>query len=98
MLPESIDADHGSDRGGGGGGNEAQSSMEVTTNVSAAEVSFHFEPQMQSQQWALDTAFQGRMTSGHVWTRSVDDLNLVCFVTVIETARGLHLRMIVQAL
>lgn len=96
MLPESIDSDHGS--GGGGGGTEAHSSMEVRTDVPAADVSFHFEPQMQSQQWSLETAFQGRRSSGHIWRRNVDGLNLVCLVTVIETADGLHLRMIVQAL
>lgn len=95
MLPESIESNQGS--GGGGHGNEAHSSMEVRTDVPAADVSFYFEPQMQSQQWNLETAFQGRKTSGHIWRRNVDGLDLACIVTVMENRDGLHLRMIVQA-
>ena len=95
-LPESIDTNSGS--GSGGGGEEAHASMSVTTNDSAADISFYFEPQMKAQQWVFDSDFQGSKASGHVWRRNVDGLELICIVTVIESGNGLSLRMRVEAL
>lgn len=96
MLPESIEAHSGS--GTGGGGDEARADMSVTTALSAAEVSFYFEPQMKEQQWTLESDFQGSKTSGHLWRRTVDGLELTCIVTAIESGNGLRLRMHVEAL
>jgi hypothetical protein len=95
-LPPSIEANHGS--GTGGGGNEAQASLSVATDTTAADASFHFEPQMKAQQWILETYIQGSKVNGHVWQRSVDGLDLICMVTVIENSDGLVLRMHVESL
>lgn len=95
-LPESIQARHGG--GVGSGGDEAHSSMKVTTDVSPAEVSYYFEPQMKAQQWTLESDIQGRSVSGHIWRRTVDGLDLVCIVTATESRNGLSLRMHVEAL
>ena len=97
MLPESIVADSPSGSGGGGD-EEAHATKSVTTNVSAFDVSFYFEPQMKTQQWVLESDFQGSKISGHVWRRNVDGLELICIVTAIESGNGLRLRMHVEAL
>lgn len=95
-LPESIQAWHGG--GVGSGGDEAHSSMKVNTDVSAAEVSYYFEPQMKAQQWTLESDIQGGSVSGHIWRRTADGLDLVCIVTATETRNGLSLRMLVEGL
>lgn len=96
MLPESIKTNSGS--GFGSSGYEAEASMSVTADVSAAEVSTYFESQMRSQQWTLESDIQGSKTSGHVWRRTVDGLNLVCIVLAIESEYRLRLKMQLEAL
>ena len=95
-LPESIETNAGG--GSGSSGDEANASMSVTTDVSAAEVSFYFEPQMKAQQWILESDIHGRKVSGHVWRRIVDGLELICIVTAAESRNGLSLRMHVEGL
>ena len=58
----------------------------------------HFEPQMATQEWIMDTGFQGSAASGQIWLRSVDGLNLVCIVTAIDSGDTLRLRMHVEPL
>ena len=98
-LPETVKmALDGRGSGSGGGSNDAHASTSVETDMSAAEIIFNFEPQMTTQQWTMDTRFQGSSASGHIWRRDADGLNLICIVTAFESDNGLRLRMHVEPL
>ena len=95
-LPETVKMSLGGGSGGGSDGVHASTSVE--TNVSAAEIIFYFEPQMTTQQWTMDTRFQGNVASGHIWRRAADGLNLICIVTAFDSGDRLRLRMHVEPL
>ncbi len=91
VLPPGVDAVRGI--GTGGGHEDAHARTIAKSDMSASALASHFESQMTDQQWIIDTRFQGAAGSGHVWTRSVNGLNLVCIVSVFETDGALSLRM-----
>ena len=95
-LPEPVTLGNGN--GLGGGSNGVHASVDVETDMSPQAMVDHFAPQLQAQDWQADTEFGGSATSGNIWHRTVDNLELYCILTVTISGKGLRLRMYVEPL
>jgi len=98
-MPESVNMQQRPGSGSGGGSEDAHASLSLETSISSADLMASFSKQMIDQGWQMDTEFIGDTTSGHMWRRDVDGLQLVCFVTAVSrVANEVRLRMHLEPL
>jgi len=79
-----------------GGSQDAHADISVETDMSASDMADHLERQLRDQRWTLDARFRGDVSSGHVWQRRAEGMNLSCTVTVFDGGEQLRLRMHVE--
>ena len=97
-LPESIVLPGMPGSGISGGGRDAHASLRLETDMSSSELVSVFESQMSDQGWAQDASFQGAKSGGHTWRKDVEDMTLICIVTVFSNEESVHLRMHLEPL
>ena len=97
-LPESIVLPGIPGSGINGGGRDAHASLRLETDMSSSELVSVFESQMPDQGWIQDASFQGAKSGGHTWRKDVEDMTLICIVTVFSDGESALLRMHLEPL
>ncbi len=97
-LPSSVQTLPYAGSGVGGGSNDAHAELTVETSVSGSDIVSSFGAQMSSQDWTLDTTFAGDVSSGSVWLREANGLQLTCLLTAVDGGPEVRLRMHVEPL
>lgn len=81
-LPEN--AKHAGGFGTSNSSRESSSNAEFELSMSGPQLLAHFDAQLEDQGWQFDSAWDGKVSHGSVWTRRMDKVDLVGVLTLFS--------------
>jgi hypothetical protein len=72
--------------GGGGSSNDWETQGSLTSDLEIDAVLAHFTDQVDAQGWAGDSEVTGATVATASWTKTVDGLDLIGLLTIVEQA------------